>query len=48
MQKIVAALAKKETPERWKNVVDLEKYGEPATETAWPFLIRFLLWVFFR
>jgi hypothetical protein len=25
MQNIVAALAKKETPEPWKNVMDLEK-----------------------
>lgn len=32
MQNIVAALAKKENLERWKNVVDLERYGQPATE----------------
>ena len=38
MQNIVAALAKKGNPERWKNVVDLEKYGQPATE----FLIQAL------
>jgi HEAT repeat protein len=38
MQNIVAALANKENQERWKNVVDLEKYGQPATE----FLIQAL------
>jgi HEAT repeat protein len=32
MQNIVAALAKKDNLERWKNVVDLEKFGQPATE----------------
>ncbi len=32
MQNIVAALAKKDNLERWKNVVDLETYGKPATE----------------
>ena len=32
MQNIVAALAKKGNLERWKNVVDLERYGQPATE----------------
>ena len=38
MQNIVAALAKKDNLERWKNVVDLEKYGQPAAE----FLIQAL------
>ena len=38
MQNIVAALANKENLERWKNVVDLEKYGQPAAE----FLIQAL------
>ena len=32
MQNIVSALAKKDNLERWKNVVDLEKFGQPATE----------------
>lgn len=32
MQNIVAALAKKDNLERWKNVVDLEKFGQPAAE----------------
>jgi HEAT repeat protein len=32
MQNIVAALAKKDNLERWKNVVDLEKFGQPASE----------------
>ncbi|MFA5267904.1 MAG: HEAT repeat domain-containing protein [Methanoregula sp.] len=32
MQNIVAALAKKDNPERWKNVINLEKYGQPAAE----------------
>jgi len=38
MQNIVAALAKKDNLERWKNVVDLEKFGQPAAE----FLIQAL------
>jgi len=38
MQNIVAALAKKDNLERWKNVVDLEKFGQPASE----FLIQAL------
>ena len=38
MQNIVAALAKKENLERWKYVVDLEKFGQPASE----FLIQAL------
>lgn len=32
MQNIVAALANKNNLERWKNVVDLEKFGQPAAE----------------
>lgn len=32
MQNTVAALKNKENAERWKNVVDLEKFGQPATE----------------
>jgi HEAT repeat protein len=38
MQNVVAALAKKDNLERWKNVVTLEKYGQPAAE----FLIQAL------
>jgi len=38
MQNIVAALAKKDNLERWRNVVDLEKFGQPASE----FLIQAL------
>jgi HEAT repeat protein len=38
MQKTVAALANKENTERWKNIVDLEKFGKPASE----FLIKAL------
>ena len=38
MQNIVAALAKKDSLERWKHVVDLEKFGQPAAE----FLIQAL------
>ncbi|WP_321506297.1 HEAT repeat domain-containing protein [uncultured Methanoregula sp.] len=38
MQNIVAALAKKDNLERWKNVIDLEKFGQPASE----FLIQAL------
>jgi len=38
MQNIVAALAKKDNLERWKHVVDLEKFGQPASE----FLIQAL------
>ena len=38
MQKTVAALANKENLERWKNVVALEKFGQPASE----FLIKAL------
>ena len=32
MQNTVAALKNKENLERWKNVVDLEKFGQPAAE----------------
>jgi HEAT repeat protein len=32
MQNTVAALANKENLERWKNVVDLERFGQPAAE----------------
>ena len=32
MQNTVAALKNKENQERWKNVVDLEKFGQPAAE----------------
>ncbi len=32
MQNTVAALKNKGNLERWKNVVDLEKFGQPATE----------------
>jgi HEAT repeat protein len=32
MQNTVAALKNKENRERWKNVVDLEKFGQPAAE----------------
>jgi HEAT repeat protein len=38
MQNIVAALGKKGNLERWKYVVDLEKFGQPASE----FLIQAL------
>jgi HEAT repeat protein len=38
MQNTVAALKNKENIERWKNVIDLEKFGQPATE----FLIQAL------
>ncbi|PKL68079.1 MAG: HEAT repeat domain-containing protein [Methanomicrobiales archaeon HGW-Methanomicrobiales-1] len=38
MQNTVAALANKNNIERWKNVVNLEKFGQPATE----FLIQAL------
>ena len=38
MQNIVAALTNKDNVERWKNIEDLEKFGQPAAE----FLIRAL------
>jgi HEAT repeat protein len=38
MQNTVAALANKQNLERWKHVVDLEKFGQPASE----FLIQAL------
>ena len=38
MQNIVAALAKKDNLDRWRHVVDLEKFGQPASE----FLIQAL------
>jgi len=38
MQNTVAALANKQNLERWKSVVDLEKFGQPAAE----FLIQAL------
>ena len=38
MQNIVAALKNKENAERWKAVVNLEKFGQPAAE----FLIQAL------